>query len=96
LAPNFRNLRDFLPARRFQLPDLGSQYEPAFALAAQRARKIRHRLGATGGLDAPFPEKPKAMHWKTYERLQLKAARWQNAWAVGAIRKFKLFERNEA
>jgi hypothetical protein len=35
-----------------------------------KAQKIRIRLGGTGSIMAPFPPKPKGMHWKTYYRLQ--------------------------
>ena len=31
--------------------------------------KIRHRLGDYNGLDDWFPDKPKGMHWKTYNAL---------------------------
>jgi len=48
----------------------GTQYEPPFARAAMRALKIGERIGGKGGIDEPFPEKPKSMHWKTYERLE--------------------------
>jgi len=33
-----------------------------------KAQKIRWKLGG-GALAAPFPRKPKHMHWKTYWRL---------------------------
>jgi hypothetical protein len=62
-----------------------TQYEPAFARAATRALKIRERLGCKGGIDDPFPPKPKGMHRKTYERLQEQADRLQDAWAEGIM-----------
>jgi hypothetical protein len=36
----------------------------------RKARKIRERLGASNNLFEPVWEKPKGMHWKTFERLQ--------------------------
>lgn len=66
-----------------------TQYEPAFARAATRALKIRERLGSKGGIDDPFPDKPKGMHWNTYRRLEADEERLQNAWAVGVMVKWK-------
>jgi len=61
-----------------------SQYEPPFARAASRALKIRDKVGGKGGLDAPFPEKPKGMRWETYWRLVTLDERLRRAWASGA------------
>ena len=78
--------------RRCQRLKYDTQYEPAFARAATRALKIRERLGCKHGIDHPFPEKPKGMRWKTYERLVAKDESLQNAWAVGISARFRLFE----
>ena len=48
----------------------------------RKARKLRQRLGGSGSLMDPFPEKPKGMHWQTYWRLEEQAreadlASWQ-------------------
>ena len=38
--------------------------------ALHRAQAIRTKLGASGDVTQPFPEKPGRMHWRTYERLR--------------------------
>lgn len=62
-----------------------SQYEPAFGRAANRAHKLREKLGYLGSLDDPLPAKPKGMHWKSYRRLQAKDAALQDRWALGVM-----------
>ncbi|HEX2108928.1 MAG TPA: hypothetical protein VHF70_06600 [Rubrobacteraceae bacterium] len=46
-----------------------SQRENAMDRALHKAQSIRKRLGGSANMMEPFPEKPKGMHWKTYERL---------------------------
>lgn len=46
-----------------------SQREGAFDRMAERAHDLRRKLGGVAGFDAPFPKKPKGMHWKTYNRM---------------------------
>jgi hypothetical protein len=60
-----------------------TQYEPGFARAATAALKVRDRLGSRGGIDEPFPPKPKGMHWKTYERLLRKDEELLRQWGMG-------------
>jgi hypothetical protein len=46
-----------------------SQRENEMHRALRRAQAIREKLGGSANMTKPFPEKPKGMHWKTYERL---------------------------
>lgn len=70
-----------------------SQYEPAFARSASMALKIREKLGDRGGVADPFPEKPKGMHWKTYQRLERKYYRLCDLWSAGIMEKWNICER---
>lgn len=46
-----------------------SQRENRMYRALHNAQSIRERLGGSANMMEPFPEKPKGMPWKTYERL---------------------------
>lgn len=46
-----------------------SQREDAKDRAFSKTQAIRRCLGGQPGLLAPFPDKPKGMHWQTYMRL---------------------------
>ena len=52
---------------------LSSQQQTALDRGLEQARKIRMRLGGGVDLLEPFPQKPKGMHRRTFQRLRARA-----------------------
>ncbi|HSF95090.1 MAG TPA: hypothetical protein VLA52_08680, partial [Thermohalobaculum sp.] len=65
-----------------------SQYEPDYMRHLYRAQHIREKLGGSMCTDDPFPEKPKRMRWKTYNRLMREERAASRASDLGALHKF--------
>ena len=84
----------YFRCRRCHSLKYDTQYSSPFSSGASRVLRIRQRLGDKGSIDDPFPEKPKGMHWKTYERLQVEADHLQGRWAAGLMKHLGLFDRN--
>jgi hypothetical protein len=61
--------RLFACRNRYQLA-YASQQESARYRGVLRAQRIRMRLGGSANLATAFPDKPKGMHWRTYNRLR--------------------------
>ncbi len=59
-----------------------SQYENAIERTSSQRHKLRKRLGQVGSLDDPFPDKPKGMHWATYERLKARDNHLEMRWCT--------------
>jgi hypothetical protein len=57
-----------------------SQRDNVMYRALHKAQSIRERLGGSANMTEPFPEKPKGMHWRTYERL------WREHYEAGRFR----------
>jgi len=47
-----------------------SQQESAHRRGLGKAQKIRMQLGGSSNMLESFPEKPRGMHWRTYERFR--------------------------
>ena len=47
----------------------------------RKAQKLRRQLGGSGSLYKPFPEKPRTMQWKRYERVKEMARKTEEEWA---------------
>ena len=52
-----------------------SQREQPHYRALRRIQAVRVKLGGSGSMAEPFPDKPKGMHWRNYERLVREAER---------------------
>jgi hypothetical protein len=46
----------------------------------RKAQKLRRQLGGSGSLWKPFPEKPRTMQWKRYERVKEMARKTEEEW----------------
>jgi hypothetical protein len=69
-----------------------SQQESTRYRDISRSRKIRMQLGGSANLLDPFPNKPRRMHWRTYQRLRARAAAAEglsNAWLMQSLRRLK-------
>jgi hypothetical protein len=49
-----------------------SQQETVLDRANRKASKLRKKLKDNGGIGDPIWNKPKGMHWRTFERLKAK------------------------
>ena len=84
INPNISSCLLFLPLGGHRFLSRGAyrlgyacQRETRSDRLMRKARKLHRALGGHGeALDGDIPDKPKGMHWRTYER---KVARWQAA-----------------
>lgn len=65
-----------------------SQYEAPYQRLLTKAQRIRCRLGGSGFNGDQFPEKPKGMHWRTYDRLEETVARAENFGVLGLMQQY--------
>jgi hypothetical protein len=47
-----------------------SQQESLWCRGLGKAQKIRAQLGGSSNMAEVFPDRPKGMHWRTYDRLR--------------------------
>ncbi len=72
----------------------GSQFETPRDRALSAARDIRRGIGGPDCISCidPFPQKPKGMHWATYDRLQQKCEQYEGfslAMAYASVRRLQ-------
>ncbi len=67
-----------------------SQNERAYERALTRTQDIRIKLGGDPSLAVAFPDKPKGMWWRTYERLRAEAEQAEIRSWIGAAERFGL------
>ena len=65
-----------------------SQRERAYDRALTRTQNIRTRLGGSPSLAEPFPDKPKGMWWRTYERVRADAEHAEMQSWIGVAERF--------
>jgi len=78
----------FLCRHCYHLP-YASQHESYSDRMMRKARKIRERLGASNNLFEPVWDKPKGMHWNTFERMLEKERIANNQSWVTWVRHFE-------
>lgn len=66
-----------------------SQKEDRSNRLLRRAQKLRLRLEGSANMMEPFPERPKGMHRRTYERLRNRAAIMEAAMWGATLRRFR-------
>lgn len=67
-----------------------SQNEDFTTRMYRKSRKIRNKLGVSGGVAEPIWQKPKGMHWKTFSRLVAEEEQANNAASYRIAQKFSL------
>lgn len=66
----------------------GSQQEREMDRILRRAREIRKRLGASENLMEPIDEKPKGMHWKTFDKLVAEEEYWNSSYDEAVVLRY--------
>lgn len=64
---------DLFACRNCEDLPYASQQQSPRDRSINRARAIRMKLGGGPSLIDPFPDRPRGMHWRTYERLRARA-----------------------
>jgi hypothetical protein len=88
----------FLCRHCYRLP-YSSQQETNMDRMFRKAQRVRGRLGAKAGLTRRIWDKPRGMHWKTFERLiaseRIASAQAYIAWGSYARRALELERRTD-
>jgi hypothetical protein len=70
-----------------------SQQEPVRERGIETARKIQMRLGGGESVTEAFPEKPKGMHWRRYNRLRRRHTQAYERSLMGLAKSVERLER---
>jgi len=73
-----------------------SQQEALHHRGVGKAQKIRMRVGGSPNMREAFPDKPKGMHWRTYDRLRRMHDVAEGRSASGLMRLVERLERRFA
>ena len=60
-----------------------SEHDSGWRRSLRRARAARMKLGGSGDLTEPLPQRPKGMHRRTYRRRYIEAARHDGVFLTG-------------
>jgi len=66
-----------------------SQHEGFYDHQLSKVQGIRIKLGGSGSLAESFPQKPKGMHWKTYQKLHMQSMRSEGSYMQKMDQHFK-------
>jgi hypothetical protein len=73
-----------------------SQRDQIYEWALSRAQSIRMKLGGSGSMAVPFPDKPKGMHWRTYQRLRAEHDNANHISTMGMAIKLGMLQRRKS
>ena len=79
---------DMFASRRAYGLAYRSQRELSHERALARTQDIRMKLGGDPSLAIPFPDKPRGMWWRTYERLRAEAEQAEMRSWIGVAERF--------
>ena len=85
-------VRSTLACRHCRQLAYDSQQDSGWRRSINQARVARMKLGGSANLTEPLPDRPNGMHWRTYSRLYMRAARREQAFLADTLNMLTAFE----